>query len=206
VYQEGDEFIPGGAFETSLGGEKFADLNNDGVLNSDDRKIIGNPNPKAVWGLNNDFSYKGIKVNVFFQAFTGGDMLNLVKMELDRLSGNSNATTDVLNRWTPENTNTNIPKAAVGRVPRTSTRFVEDGSFVRLKNISIGYDFSSELLSKLRISSARVYVSGQNLLTFTKYSGVDPEVAFRSSNVNLGLDYDSYPNTSSYTFGINLGI
>ena len=205
VYQEGDDFIPGGAFETTPGGEKFADLDNNGVLDSNDRKIIGNPNPKAVWGLNNDFSYKGFNLNIFFQASTGGDMLNLVKMELDRLSGNSNATTDALKRWTPENTNTDVPKAASGRVPRTSTRFVEDGSYIRLKNVSLGYDFPSDLISKLKVSSARIYVSGQNLLTFTNYSGVDPEVAFRSSNTNLGLDYGSYPNTIAYTVGINLG-
>lgn len=211
VYQEGDQFIPGAAFETEPGGEKFADLDGNGVLDSNDRKIIGNPNPDAVWGLNNDFSYKGFSVNIFLQAFTGGDLLNLVTMELDRLSGNSNATVAALRRWTPENTNTDVPKAAAGRIPRTSTRFVEDGSFVRLKNVSIGYEFSSDLLSALRIRTARIYLSGQNLLTFTKYSGVDPEVAYRSdgatnSNINLGLDYGSYPYTTSYTLGINLGL
>jgi TonB-dependent starch-binding outer membrane protein SusC len=205
VYQVGDKFIPGGAFETTPGGEKFADLTNDGILESKDRKIIGNPNPKAVWGCNNDFSYKGFSVNLFFQAITGGDMLNLSKMELNILSGNTNATIDALNRWTPTNTNTNVPKATTGRSPRTSSRFVEDGSFVRLKNLSVGYDFPSSFLSKLKLSSARIYVSGQNLWTLTNYSGVDPEVAYQSSNTNLGLDFGSYPNTISYTLGINLG-
>lgn len=205
VYQEGDNFIPGGAFETEPGGERFADLNQDGILDSSDRQIIGNPNPVAVWGLNNEFSFQGFNVNIFFQAFTGGDLLNLGKMELDRLSGNSNATTDALRRWTPGNTDTDVPKAYAGRVARTSSRFVEDGSFIRLKNISLGYDFPASTLSKLNISSARLFLSGQNLLTFTNYSGVDPEVAFRSSNTNLGLDFGSYPNTTSYTLGINLG-
>ncbi len=210
VYQEGEEFITGGSFETEPGGEKFADLNGDDVLNDKDRKIIGDPNPDAIWGLNNDFSYKGFDLNIFFQAYTGGDIMNFTKMELDRLSGNSNATTDALNRWTPENTNTDVPKATAGRVSRTSTRFMEDGSFIRLKNISLGYNFSSELLNRLKIRKARLYVSAQNLLTFTKYSGVDPEVAYKSSgstnsNINLGLDYGSYPNTVAYTFGINLG-
>ena len=205
VYQTGDKFIPGGAFETTPGGEKFADLNKDGVLDNTDRKVIGNPNPKAVWGLNNDFSWKGFNLNIFFQAITGGDMLNLAKMELNILSGNTNATTDALQRWTPTNTNTNVPKAAAGRSPRTSTRFVEDGSFVRLKNISFGYDFPTSLLKRFKISTARVFVSGQNLWTYTNYSGVDPEVAYQSSNTNLGLDFGSYPNTISYTLGINLG-
>lgn len=205
VYQEGDEFIPGGTFESQPGGEKFADLNGDGRLDSNDRQIIGNPNPIAIWGLNNDFSYKGFSLNIFLQAVSGADMLNLVRMELDRLSGNSNATTAALRRWTPENTDTDIPKARAGRVPRTSTRFVEDGSFIRLKNISLGYNINPVLLDRLKLSSARIYISGQNLLTFTNYSGVDPEVAFSSSNVNLGLDYGSYPNTKSYTVGINIG-
>ncbi|MEI6566337.1 MAG: TonB-dependent receptor [Verrucomicrobiota bacterium] len=205
VYQAGDKFIAGGAFETTPGGEKFEDLNKDNALDNNDRKVIGNPNPKAVWGLNNDLSWKGFNLNIFFQAITGGDMLNLAKMELNILSGNTNATTEALHRWTPTNTNTNVPKAATGRSPRTSTRFVEDGSFVRLKNISLGYEFPSKLINRLKISSARVYVSGQNLWTYTNYSGVDPEVAYQSSNTNLGLDFGSYPNTVSYTLGINLG-
>ena len=204
VYQAGDTFIPGGGFETSEGGERFSDIDGNQILDSDDRTIIGDPNPKAVWGFNNDFSYKGIYLNMFFQAFTGGDMLNLVRLDMDRLSGNTNATKDALRRWTPENTDTDVPKAAAGRVSRVSSRFVEDGSFLRLKNISLGYDFDSSVLKKLGIGSARVYVSGQNLLTVTNYSGVDPEVGYRSSNVNLGLDYDSYPNTKAYTVGINL--
>lgn len=154
VYQEGDTFIPGGAFETEPGGAKFKDLNEDNVLDSKDRKIIGNPNPDAVWGLNNDFKYKGLSLNIFVQASMGGDLLNLVSMELDRLSGNSNATKAALRRWTPEHTRTDVPKAASGRVPRTSTRFVEDGSFVRLKNISLAYDVPAAVLSALKIRSA----------------------------------------------------
>ena len=210
VYQEGDDFVPGGGFETVPGGEKFADLKDDNQLDADDRKIIGNPNPKFIWGLNNDFSYRNFSLNVFFQASVGGDILNLTKLELDRLNGITNATTDALRRWTPENTNTDVPKATDNRTSRVSTRFVEDGSYVRLKNITLGYDFASGLLERLRIRQARLYVSAQNVLTFTHYSGIDPEVAFNSEgtssgNTNLGLDYGSYPNTSSYTFGINLG-
>ena len=204
VYQEGDTFIPGGTFETEPGGEKYADIEPDGVLNSDDRKVIGNPNPKAVWGFNNDFAYKRFSLNIFLQAFTGGDMLNFVRFDLDNLSGNTNATKDALKRWTPENMNTNVPKAFAGRTPHVSTRFVEDGSFLRLKNVSLGYDFAPEFLNKLKLRSARIYFSGQNLLTLTKYSGVDPEVAYRSSNTNLGLDFGSYPAAISYTFGVNL--
>lgn len=205
VYQEGDEFIPGGTFETEPGGEKYKDINGDGILNNEDRQVIGDPNPKVVLGFNNDFAYKRISLNIFLQAFSGGDMLNFVRFELDRLSGNTNATKDALNRWTPENTDTNIPRAFAGRIPIVSTRFVEDGSFLRLKNLSINYNFNPSLLSRLKISSARLFISGQNLLTFTEYSGVDPEVGYRSSNTNLGLDFGSYPAAVSYTIGLNLG-
>ena len=204
VYQQGDKFIPGGSFETTPGGEKYADLNGDGVLDSKDRKIIGNPNPDALWGLNNEISYKDFDVNIFFQGAIGGDILNLVDMELDRLSGNTNATIKALDRWTPDHTDTNVPKAYAGRVQRTSTRFVEDGTYTRLKNVSIGYNFPTDFTNRMKMSSARIYLSGQNLLTFTKYSGVDPEVAYKSSNTNLGLDFGSYPNTISYTIGLNL--
>ncbi|GHB87030.1 SusC/RagA family TonB-linked outer membrane protein [Persicitalea jodogahamensis] len=211
VYQQGDNFLPGGGFEQVAGGEKFADLNGDGRLSAEDRQIIGDPNPRYTWGLNNDFSYKGFSLNVFFQASVGGDILNLTRLELDRLNGTTNATTDALRRWTPTNTDTDIPKATDNRNSRISTRFVEDGSYVRLKNLTVGYDFALGLLSKLGIQKARLYVSAQNILTFTKYKGVDPEVAFNSDgtasgNINLGLDYGSYPNIKSVTFGVNLGL
>jgi len=205
VYQEGDEFVLGGAFESTPGGEKYVDLNGDGVLDTKDRRIIGDPNPNFIWGLNNDLSYRGINVNIFFQAYVGGDMLNIARMELDRLSGNSNATVLALNRWTPSNIDTDVPKATSDRAARTSTRFVEDGSFVRLKNISLGYELPVQWLSNMKIRSARIYMSGQNLLTFSDYSGVDPEVAFRSSNTNLGLDFGSYPSVKSFTIGVNVG-
>ncbi|MCF0049786.1 TonB-dependent receptor [Dyadobacter sp. LJ53] len=221
VYQEGDSFIPGGGFETAAGGEKFRDIDGkkdgqltgqpDGTLNSDDRTIIGNPHPKFIWGLTNDFSWKGIDLNIFFQASQGNDMLNYTLMELNLLSGINNATTEALNRWTPTNTNTNVPKAMAGRTRRVSTRWVEDGSFVRLKNFALGYNIPKPVLDKLHISKLRIYASAQNILTFTKYKGFDPEVNYSSddnstnSNRNLGLDYGSYPNAKSYTIGLNVG-
>lgn len=222
VYQDGDKFVPGGGFETVAGGEKFRDLDGkkdangkltgepDGTLNSDDRTIIGNPHPKFTWGMNNDFSWKGLDLNVFFQASQGNDLLSYTLMELNLLSGINNATTDALRRWSPSNTNTDVPKALTGRTRRVSTRWVKDGSFVRLKNLSLGYNFPKPVLEKLRISKLRIYGSAQNILTFTKYQGYDPEVNYSSdgntdSNRNLGLDYGSYPNAKSYTIGLNLG-
>lgn len=210
VYQEGDEFIAGGGFEQVAGGERFRDLNGDDILNSDDRMIIGDPNPDFIWGWNNDFRWKNFDLNVFFQGSYGNDILSYTLMELDLLSGINNATTAALNRWTPTNTNTDIPKAAVGRTRRVSTRWIYDGTFTRLKNLSLGYSFPRQIVDRLKISKLRVYVSAQNVLTFTSYRGYDPEVNYQSTgatngNRNLGLDYGSYPNAKNYTFGLNVG-
>ncbi|WP_247233003.1 TonB-dependent receptor [Telluribacter sp. SYSU D00476] len=210
VYQEGDGFIPGGGFEQVAGGEKFRDLNEDGTLNSNDRTIIGNPHPDFIWGLNNDFSYRNFDLNLFFQGSQGNDILSYTLMELNLLSGINNATTAALNRWTPTNTNTNIPRGFAGRTRRVSTRWVHDGSYARLKNLAVGYNFPASVTRKLGMTKLRIYASAQNILTFTKYEGYDPEVNYASegatnSNRNLGLDYGSYPNAKSYTIGLNVG-
>jgi TonB-linked SusC/RagA family outer membrane protein len=227
VYQEGDEFIPGGGFEEEAGGEKYQDNNGrdadgeltgqpDDGLNNDDKTIIGNPHPDFIWGWNNTLSYKGLELNLFFQGVQGNDMYSFTLQELDRLAGTSNATTEALNRWTTSNTNTNVPKANQGRSYKPSTRFLYDASYIRLKNISLGYNFSSSLIDRIGIRSLRVYISGQNLLTISDYPGFDPEVNYRSSggtsssairdsNRNMGLDYGSYPNAKTYTVGFNIG-
>jgi TonB-linked SusC/RagA family outer membrane protein len=222
VYQEGDDFIPGGGFEQIPGGEKFRDINGlrneageltgepDNQLNSDDRTIIGNPHPDFTWGWNHDFQWKNFDLNLFFQGSQGNDILSYTLMELDLLAGINNATTNALDRWTPSNTNTDVPKAVTGRTRRVSTRWISDGSFARLKNLSIGYNLPSPLLERMKITKLRIYLSAQNILTLTDYEGYDPEVNYQSSgntngNRNLGLDYGSYPNAKSYTVGLNIG-
>ena len=181
----------------------------DGIINDNDRQIIGDPNPDFTFGLTNTVSYKNFDLNVFLQGAVGGDIYNLTAIQL--YNGDSNGLTDVLNSWTPENTDTDIPRAAI-RGRERSSRFVEDGSYVRLKNIAIGYNLPVRLVERAGISSARFSVSAQNLLTFTNYSGLDPEVSYFGSggessgddNVIQGHDYGNYPNLSSLTFGINL--
>lgn len=183
--------------------------NFDGEINDNDRQIIGDPNPDFTYGITNTFSYKSFDLNIFFQGAVGGDIYNLTAVQL--YNGDSNSLTDILNSWTPQNTDTDIPRAAI-RGRELSSRFVEDGSYLRLKNIALGYSLPSRLLEKSGISSARLTVSAQNLLTFTNYSGLDPEVSYFGSggessgddNVVQGHDYGNYPNLSSYTFGINL--
>ncbi|WP_020529729.1 TonB-dependent receptor [Flexithrix dorotheae] len=222
VYQEGDNFIEGSSFEQEAGGEKYRDVDGitdengdltgqpDGQLNNNDKTIVGNPQPKYIWGWNNDFSWKGFDMNIFFQASKGNDIYSYTLMELDKLSGGRNATKNALNRWTPTNTNTDVPKAAAGRGYKPSTRWIYDGSYVRLKNISLGYNLPNSILEKAKIRRLRIYVSAQNILTFTDYEGVDPEVNYRTDggtngNRNVGLDYGSYPNAKSYSIGLNVG-
>jgi TonB-linked SusC/RagA family outer membrane protein len=188
-----------------VGGEKFKDLNADGILNDDDRTIIGNPHPDFMWNWNNNLSYGNFDLNIFVQASQGGEMINYTRMELGVMNGRSNATLDALDRWTPSNTDTDIPRANLDRGHVFSDRWVEDGSYIRLKNISLGYNFSPSLLHKIKLRSAKIYVSAQNILTFTNYKGVDPEIAYNSSNTNLGLDYAGYPNIKAITVGVNLG-
>ena len=222
VYQEGDDFIEGGSFEQEPGGEKFKDIDGlrddlgnltgepDGKLNNDDRAIIGNPHPDFIWGWNNDLRWKGFDMNIFFQASQGNDIFSYTLMELDLMAGRNNATTAALDRWTPSNTNTNVPKASGGRSRRASSRWIYDGSFVRLKNLALGYTLPQSLLDRLNFQRIRIYLSAQNILTLTDYEGYDPEVNYRTdgrtnSNRNLGLDYASYPNAKSYTLGLNIG-
>jgi len=195
-----------GYAETGAGDELFTDLDGDGVITTEDRQIIGDPNPDWIAGLNNNFSYKGFDLNVFFQASVGGDMFSYTFLEL--ASGESNATPEVLNAWTPSNTNTNIPSAGV-REKRLTDRFVYDGSYIRLKNLALGYNIPSDIVNKFGMQGIRLSLSGQNLLTFTDFPGTDPEASYRSqgnqnSNVNRGFDYGSYPNIKSYTLSVNL--
>lgn len=213
LYQEGDDFTgtnkqPGDVKYKDIYGR---DANNNltegpnGVVNADDRTIIGNPNPDFIYGINNDLRYKNFDLNIFFQGSQGNDMLNITRMELDWMAGKGNATKDALNRWTPTNTNTDVPRASASNNPEVSSRWVEDGSYLRLKNVALGYNFPKFLLGKMQISRLRVYASAQNILTFTKYKGFDPEVSFQDSNRNIGLDYMGYPNVKSVTLGINVG-
>ncbi|GAA4951961.1 TonB-dependent receptor [Algibacter agarivorans] len=201
----GTAILPG----AEAGDQLFADVDESGEITPADQKIIGNPNPDWTMGITNNFTYKDFDLNIFFQGVQGGDIMNLTAVQL--FNGDSNATTDVLNSWTPSNTNTNIPRAKL-RGKEISSRFVEDGSYIRLKNIAIGYNLPSNVVEKLGMDSVRLSFSGQNLLTFTNYSGLDPEVSYfgsgeagsEESNTTNGFDFGNYPNVESFTFSVNL--
>ena len=189
------------------GDELFTDIDGNGrITAADDRKIIGDPNQDWTMGITNSFTYKNFDLNIFFQGAFGGDIMSLTHIEL--ANGNSNSTTEVLNAWTPSNTDTNIPRAAI-RANDITSRFVYDGSYIRLKNIALGYNLPSNLTEKLGMDNIRFSISGQNLLTITDYVGLDPEVSYRASgnqnsNVNQGFDYGNYPNIESVSFSVNL--
>ena len=200
--------LPAGtaSFSNAPGEELFTDIDGDGTITTDDRKIIGDPNQDWTFGFNNTIRYKDFDLGIFFQGAIGGDILSYTFMEL--ASGSSQASTDALNAWTPTNTNTNVPSVAV-REKRISSRFVYDGTYVRLKNLVLGYNLPSYIIEKMGFQNIRLSLSGQNLLTITDYPGTDPEASYKSSgnqnsNVNQGFEYGNYPNIKSVTFSLNL--
>lgn len=193
--------------DVAPGDELFTDVDGDGMITAnEDKKIIGDPNQDWTAGITNTFTYKDFDLSIFFQGAYGGDIMSFTNIEL--ANGDSNATTEVLNAWTPTNTNTNVPSARL-RSKDITSRFVYDGSYIRLKNIALGYNLPSSVTDKLGMDKVRFSISGQNLLTFTDYPGTDPEVSYRAagnqnSNVNQGFDYGNYPNIKSITFSANL--
>ena len=191
--------------DPATGDMTFKDLNGNGILDPDDRQVIGDAQPDFTFGFTNSLSYKRFDLNVFFQGGVGNDVYNATRVDLEGMFDSKNQSTAVLNRWTPENPNTDIPRAGNINNVRNSTRFVEDGSYIRLKAITLAYNVNPEFLNKFGVNKLSVYTTGQNLLTFTNYSGFDPEVnAFGRSSTELGVDYGTYPQAKTVTFGINL--
>jgi hypothetical protein len=194
--------------DSETGDLKYKDVNHNEVFDTGDRKVIGNPNPDFVFGLTNVLDYKRFNLNIFFQGSIGNDIYNATRIDLEGMFDSKNQSVAVLRRWTPTNTNTDIPRAAGGgRVDnvRNSTRFVEDGSYVRLKSVTLSYRAIDNNPKFTAIRQLSVYVTGQNLLTFTRYSGFDPEVnAYGNSATELGIDYGTYPQSINVILGVNV--
>ncbi len=192
------------AADKGVGAQQYKDVNGDGKITSDDRVIINNQ-PKFIAGLTNTFSYGGFDLTVFLQCVYGNKIYNANAANLALETGYQGASADVVNRYTPQNTNTNIPRAYQDPAAVLSSRFVEDGSYLRLKNISLGYTFPKEWISNLRVQNLRVYVSAQNWLTWTKYTGFDPEVSVNGqSPMTAGVDNGAYPNYKTILGGVSL--
>jgi TonB-linked SusC/RagA family outer membrane protein len=184
---------------------KYRDVNSDGVINGNDRVNIGRTAPIHTGGFSNTFAYKGIDLNVFLQWSYGNDILNVNKAFFEGNQSSRillNQFASYQDRWTEENTSSNIFRAnGGGPAGIYSTRLIEDGSFLRLKTVALGYTLPKRLTSKAKISTVRLSASGQNLFTWTKYSGMDPEVSVRHSILTPGLDWSSYPRMRTFVFG-----
>lgn len=205
IFQNQGEVDKSAQKNAKPGDIRYEDLNGDGVINDNDRKIIGNGYPKFFGGLDNTISYKGFDVNIFFQGSYGNKILNLSRFELYGLNGQNQAK-EIVNRWTPTNPSNTVPRAnTAGGQKILSTFQVEDGSYLRLKNLSLGYHLPQSVLRRVSIKGAKVYVSAQNLLTFTNYTGYDPEVSrWGSSAISQAMDLGSYPSAKTLLVGVNL--
>ena len=191
--------------EAAPGDIRFVDQNNDGVINSDDATYQGTAIPKYEYSLSLNSDYKGFDFNLFFQGVGGNKIYNGNDFEMLGMDSGRNFKTETLNAWTPANTNTEIPRAVLGdpnQNTRASTRFLEDGGYFRIKTIQLGYSINKETLESLQVSKCRVYLTGQNLFTFTNYSGLDPEVG--GSILSRGIDRSLYPKYKSVILGVQL--
>lgn len=185
---------------TAPGDIKFLDIDNNGVVNDYDRTYIGNPTPTWNFSMNNNFAYRNFDLQIFLQGVAGNKIYNANRVSLEGMYTIRNQTTKVLDRWTGEGTSNSIPRAIYSdpnKNTRNSDRFIEDGKYLRLKNLTLGYKLPTSLAKKAYLSSLRIYMSAQNLLTLTKYSGFDPEV-------QGGVDNSSYPLTRTISFGVDI--
>ena len=212
----------GGVF---IGDYIYEDINNDGVIDDSDQTFIGNPEPKFTWGFGNTFSYKGFDLSIQFSGSYGNKIMNYQRRFLDITGATSNQLTTVLNYARLEkieadgpddyrnyhvvNTGTIMPRlsteSGVNKNNRVSDAYVEDGSYIRLQNVSLSYTFPRKWIKNLFLTNAKIYCNIQNLFTITKYDGYDPEVGSLRGNALLnGVDYSRYPSPRIYTVGINL--
>ena len=180
-----------------------------------DRKIIGSAQPDFVYGMTNNLSYKNFDLTVFLQGSQGNKIFNGVRVELEGMKDSRNQSVDILSRWQKAGDVTSIPgvKSFSNDNTQISTRFLEDGSYLRFKTITLAYRFNPKLLDRVGLGAASIYVSGQNLITFTKYKGFDPEVntygtdgSSDQRNIALGVDYGAYPQAKMFLFGINISL
>ena len=180
---------------------RFSDLNNDGVINDSDRTVIGNPNPSWLFSMNNRFEWKGLELNIYLQGVAGNQIFNANNVTNTGMSSATNQTTAVLGRWTGEGTSNTMPRAVYAdpnQNNRVSDRFIEDGSYLRVKNITLAYSFPQRLLDRIHVEGLRLALSCENVATITGYSGFDPEVSIN------GIDASLYPIPRTFSVGLNL--
>ncbi len=195
----------------NTGAATYQDINGNGKTGLDDtgdRTFIGNAQPKFTYGINNNLTYGNFGLSLFFQGVQGNDIFNASRIDLEGLNDSKNQLTTTLDRWTHVGQITNIPKATKDDTNNslTSSRFVEDGSYLRLKTATLSYNFGAVSLSKWKMSKLTVFATSYNLLTFTKYNGFDPEVQqYDANSPSMGVDYGTYPQSRTFLFGVNVG-
>ncbi|HBX44762.1 MAG TPA: SusC/RagA family protein [Porphyromonadaceae bacterium] len=189
--------------DSETGELRYRDLNEDGRISASDKTYIGDPNPLFTYGLTNSFSWKGFSLNVFLQGSVGNDVFNASKGDTEGMHDLKNQSTEVLRRWRTPGQITDVPKAGFNLQP--SNYFVEDGSYLRIKDVTLSYNFTGGFLEKWGVSRLQPYFTANNLLTFTKYSGMDPEVNQWGNNGAVqGIDWGTYPHSRSFVFGVNV--
>ncbi|MCO5946424.1 SusC/RagA family TonB-linked outer membrane protein [Mucilaginibacter flavidus] len=209
IFQSASD-VSGHATQTNAapGDIKFKDVNQDGVIDARDRVNLGSYLPKFSYSLNYSASYKNFDMTAFFQGVYGNKIFNAEKVILEGMARLFNSDVHVLNAWTPSNTNTNIPRAISGDPNsnlRVSSRWIESGSYLRLKNLQIGYSFPTGWLKNAtdnNVSKVRIYLSGANIFTVTKYTGLDPEVGSKNGTLTNGIDYGQYPQPRTLLVGL----
>lgn len=193
-----------GKDQTRPGDPKYRDINLDGVIDDNDRTIIGCGQPLHTGGFGNTFNFYGFDVNIFFAWSYGNDVINANRLIFENGSkSNLNLFLTYSDHWSEKNPDSDIPRIGANGMNVYSSRVIEDGSFIRLKNLSVGYTFPRSVLRKLHFDTMRVYLSADNLFTITKYSGPDPEVSTRNSVLTPGFDWSAYPRSRGITAGVS---
>lgn len=183
----------------------YVDKNNDGFINASDRTYIGDPNPDFVFGMTNLFSYKNFSLSILLQGTYGNDIFNVSRIESEGMYDAKNQSKRIIERWRRPGMITSIPKA--GYDMKISSYFVEDGSYLRVKDVTLSYNFDMNWMRKIGVRKIQPYATVTNLFTFTKYLGFDPEVNQWGNSGNVqGVDYGTYPQTRSFIFGLNIEI
>jgi hypothetical protein len=192
-----------------VGDGKFKDVNGDGLLNAEDKDIIGNNHPNFYGGLNNSFSYKNFSLNVQATFSEGAKVYAFWRRMCGIYHGDRNGVIGQLNRWRSEEEPGDGWHFRPTRVPSgwqrdPNSSWVEDASFIRIRNVSLSYDFNRKTVEKLYLGGLRVYATVQNLYTFTKYTGYDPEISTQGQGMTRGADYGGYPSARSFILGLNI--
>jgi len=201
-----DEAEEAALYGAQPGDFKYVDQNTDYQINDLDRKIIGHAQPDFFWSLNNTMSFKNFELTFYFQGVHGNDILNSNRFELESGNGKSNASIAMLDRWTESNPSNVYPRANRNTdYLHMSDRYLEDGSYIRLQLVTLAYDLPKSVSQKLKTGNIRLYISGKNLLTFTDYTGFDPEVGrFGTSNIRQGYDLGGYPSARTVLAGASI--